>query len=218
MNTQITFQGQNNPNALVQNLNNEAVTTSRQVAETFNKRHNHTLRDIENLKKDALYFKEMFHESTAPDKYGREQKIYYMTKEGFLLLTSSFRGAKAQEAKAKILSETDMIPPTLPERKELEFVDALKETMKPLGLIIETQKAFPKLDFRVDVFIPELNLAIEYDEKEHIYKIENDEQRQMIIQARTGIEFLRVSEEVSHLENVGIVFAEILKLKGADKL
>lgn len=218
MNTQITFQGQNNPNALVQNLNNEAVTTSRQVAETFNKRHNHTLRDIENLKKDALYFKEMFYESTAPDKYGREKKIYYMTKEGFLLLTSSFRGAKAQEAKAKILSETDMIPPTLPERKELEFVDALKETMKPLGLIIETQKAFPKLDFRVDVFIPELNLAIEYDEKEHIYKIENDEQRQMIIQARTGIEFLRVSEEVSHLENVGIVFAEILKLKGADKL
>lgn len=213
-NIQVTYAAQDNKGITLTEKNNKPVTNSREVAENFGKNHQHVMESIRNLTGKNTATKNYFYKTTYTNDRGREYPIYYMTKEGFLLLTSSFRGAKAQEVKAKILAETDMIPPALPERKELVFVDVLKETMKPLGLTIETQKVFPKLDFRVDVFIPELNLAIEYDEKEHIYKIENDEQRQMIIQARTGIEFLRVSEEVSHLENVGIVFAEILKLKG----
>lgn len=213
-NIQVTYAAQDNKGITLTEKNNKPVTNSREVALNFDKRHDNVIRDIENLTAKNSDNKNYFCKTTYINSRGREYPFYHMTKEGFLLLTSSFRGTKAQEAKAKILTETDMIPPALPERKELEFVDILKETMKPLGLTIETQKVFPKLDFRVDVFIPELNLAIEYDEKEHIYKIEKDKQRQALIQARTGIEFLGVSEDVSHLENVGIVFAGILKLKG----
>ena len=41
------------------------------IAETFEKRHDHVLRDIENLRKDLPNFGEMFFETEAPDSYGR---------------------------------------------------------------------------------------------------------------------------------------------------
>ena len=46
-------------NDLVVMENKQAVTTSLQVAETFEKRHDHLLRDIENLKEDIPNFGEM---------------------------------------------------------------------------------------------------------------------------------------------------------------
>ena len=47
-------------NDLVIMKNKQAVTSSLQVAETFGKRHDHVLRDIDNLKKDVPNFGEMF--------------------------------------------------------------------------------------------------------------------------------------------------------------
>ncbi|WP_370531483.1 Rha family transcriptional regulator, partial [Enterococcus lactis] len=40
--------------------NKEAVTTSLQVAESFEKKHKNVLRDIEKLKEDVLNFEQMF--------------------------------------------------------------------------------------------------------------------------------------------------------------
>ncbi|HBM7175659.1 TPA: Rha family transcriptional regulator, partial [Enterococcus faecium] len=40
--------------------NKEAVTTSLQVADSFEKEHKNVLRDIEKLKEDVLNFEQMF--------------------------------------------------------------------------------------------------------------------------------------------------------------
>ena len=46
----------------------EPVASSRQIAENFEKRHDHVIRDIDAIKKDVPNFGEMFFETTAPDK------------------------------------------------------------------------------------------------------------------------------------------------------
>ena len=83
--------------------NDRLITDSRKVAETFNKRHDNVLRDINNIKKDVPNFEEMFYETEAPDSYGRLQRIYQMTRDGFTLLTMGFTGSEALQWKVKYL-------------------------------------------------------------------------------------------------------------------
>ncbi|MBC1459323.1 Rha family transcriptional regulator [Listeria newyorkensis] len=90
---------------LVVMKNEQAVTSSLQVAETFEKRHDNVLRDIESLKKDVLNFEEMFYDSTEPDAYGRDRKVIYMNRDGFTLLAMGFNGKKAMQFKLKYIEE-----------------------------------------------------------------------------------------------------------------
>lgn len=80
------------------------VTDSRNVAEVFGKRHDNVLRDIESIKKDVLNFEEMFFEGTMPDSYGREQKVYFMNRDGFTLLAMGFTGTEAMQFKLKYIN------------------------------------------------------------------------------------------------------------------
>lgn len=86
-------------NELVVMKDKQAVTTSLQVAENFEKRHDHLLRDIETLKDDVPNFGEMYFLSTTHDSYGRDRKHYLMNRDGFTLLAMGFTGKKAMEFK-----------------------------------------------------------------------------------------------------------------------
>jgi anti-repressor protein len=90
-------------NELVHIDNQQVVTDSRSVAEHFGKRHDHVMRDIEAYKKDVPNFGEMFHETTMPDSYGRQQKAYLMNRDGFSLLVMGFTGKVALEWKLKYI-------------------------------------------------------------------------------------------------------------------
>ena len=83
--------------------NQQAVTTSLQVAETFEKEHKNVLRDIENLKKDVLNFEPMFLEGAEPDSYGRDRKVIYMNRDGFTILAMGFTGSKAMQFKLQYI-------------------------------------------------------------------------------------------------------------------
>lgn len=80
--------------------NGEPVASSRQIAESFDKRHDHVMRDIDSIKKDAPNFGEMFFETQAPDSYGRPQRTYLMNRDGFTLLAMGFyrQGSAGVEA------------------------------------------------------------------------------------------------------------------------
>lgn len=85
------------------NQDGRILASSRDVAEKFGKRHDHILRDIESFRKDIPNFGEMFFEDELPDKYGRNQKIYWMNRDGFSLLCMGFTGKKALEWKLKYI-------------------------------------------------------------------------------------------------------------------
>ena len=80
------------------------TTTSRIVAECFEKQHKHVLRDIDELKKDVPNFGLMFYEIQEPDSYGRLQRVYQMNRDGFSLLAMGFTGDKAMAWKLKYIT------------------------------------------------------------------------------------------------------------------
>lgn len=88
---------------LVKIENDRMITTSKIVAETFGKEHKNVLRDIDNIKKDVLNFELMFFETEEPDSYGRQQRIYEMTRDGFTLLAMGFTGSESMQWKMKYL-------------------------------------------------------------------------------------------------------------------
>ena len=88
---------------LVTIQNDQPVTTSRQIAETFEKDHRNVLRDIDALK-DVLNFEQMFQETQFPDSYGRPQRAYLLNRDGFSLLAMGFTGDKALQWKLKYLA------------------------------------------------------------------------------------------------------------------
>ena len=97
----------------------EPVASSRQIAENFEKNHNHVLRDIDSLKKDVSNFGQMFFETTAPDSYGREQRAYLMNRDGFTLLAMGFTGKAALEWKLKYIEAFNEMEKKLTEQPQL---------------------------------------------------------------------------------------------------
>lgn len=81
----------------------QAVTTSLQVADNFEKNHRDVLRTIEALEKDVRNFAQMFLVGNEPDSYGRDRKIYYITRDGFALLAMGFTGQKALQFKLEYI-------------------------------------------------------------------------------------------------------------------
>ena len=74
----------------------KVVATSNAVAEIFEKRHDHVIRDIENLlARDLPLDGEMFTKSEYQDSYGRKQKCYLINRDGFTLLAMGFDSDKA---------------------------------------------------------------------------------------------------------------------------
>lgn len=85
----------------------QAVTTSLNVSETFEKNHQHVLRDIRELEKDVSNFGLMFSEGSEPDSYGRPRTVFYMNRKGFVLLVMGYTGKKAFHFKEAYIDAFD---------------------------------------------------------------------------------------------------------------
>lgn len=106
----------------------QAVTSSLNVAENFEKRHDNTLRDIDQLKKDVLNFEEMFFEANEPDSYGRDRRVVYMNRDGFTILAMGFTGKKALQFK-------------------LKYIEAFNQMEEHIKQQLDTSNLSPELQF-----------------------------------------------------------------------
>lgn len=77
----------------------QVTTTSHAVASAFDKRHDHVLRDIEELECSPEFRSPNFGEISVKDKYGREQRAFELTKDGFWLLAMGYKGKLAMRIK-----------------------------------------------------------------------------------------------------------------------
>lgn len=80
---------------LVQSQEGEPTTDSLKVADRFGKRHDTVLRAIDNLKCSPKFNRRNFAEITYLDDRGRSQRMFTMTKDGFMFLVMGFTGRKA---------------------------------------------------------------------------------------------------------------------------
>ncbi|WP_432788337.1 Rha family transcriptional regulator [Lactiplantibacillus plantarum] len=127
-------------NDLVIMKNKQAVTSSLQVAEVFEKNHRDVLKAITNLKKDVRNFAQMFSETNIPDSYGRNRRAFYMNRDGFTLLAMGFTGDKALKFKLQYIEafnsmEEQVKLPTSPREIARLALQANKETNQRLDSV-----------------------------------------------------------------------------------
>lgn len=84
----------------------QAVTSSLQVAENFDKQHKNIMQVIDrkmNSAENSAQYQSMFVEGTYKDKSGKQNKMYYMNRDGFTFIAMGFTGSKADTFKLKYI-------------------------------------------------------------------------------------------------------------------
>ncbi len=119
---------------LVIEQDNKPVTTSRKVAEVFEKEHYHVLRDVENLDCSENFRATNFGLSTYKSLQNKEMPEYIMTKDGFTFLAMGYTGKKAAQFKEAYIDAFNKMEQMLRSKqnlkgnskdKDLEVVDRL---------------------------------------------------------------------------------------------
>ena len=102
-------------NELISVLNQDGnlVVSSREVAENFEKQSKHVMQAIRDLETSVENPTNLFIPSTYQDSYGREQKEYLLTRDGFTLLAMGFTGKKALDWKLKYIEAFNKMEQTL---------------------------------------------------------------------------------------------------------
>lgn len=134
--------------------NQQAVTSSLQVAKTFGKEHKKVLRDIRDLiKKDGSKIGPMFEKSTYSDSYGRPKEMYFMNRDGFTLLAMGYTGAKAMEFKLKYINAFNQM------ENQIKAIQAghldsymIEDPVKRAQKWVEEQKAYLKIKPKADYY------------------------------------------------------------------
>lgn len=123
----------------------QAVTTSLQVAENFEKQHKHVIEAIEGKMKSAensAHYKTMFAEGVYKDSRNREQKLYYMNRDGFTFIAMGFTGAKADSFKLAYINAFNEMENYIEQRQlpmsQEDIMIATLETQKELKKQIST--------------------------------------------------------------------------------
>lgn len=107
----------------------QAVTSSLQVAENFEKNHQHVLRDIDGLKEGVQNWTDLFYEDTYIHPQNKQEyRVIYMNRDGFTILAMGFTGKKALQFK-------------------LKYIDAFNQMEEHIKQQLDTSNLSPELQF-----------------------------------------------------------------------
>ena len=146
-------------NELVMVENNQAVVSSRQVAENFGKQHKDVLESIRGILAAENSATKFFRESTFENR-GKHYPEYIMNRDGFSLLVMGFTGKEAMtwkiryiqafnEMEAKIRENTLIMPNfNNPAEAARAWAKEYEEKQKALAQVTEMK---PKAEFYDDV-------------------------------------------------------------------
>lgn len=145
-------------NELVIMKDQQAVTSSLQVAETFGKQHKNVVQAIENkisTAENSALLENMFVEGKYTASNGKSNPMYYMNRDGFAFIVMGFTGHKADGFKLqyiKAFNEMEQqvkfqVPSTLPEALRLAADQAEKiSVLQPKADYTDKMLANPGLE------------------------------------------------------------------------
>lgn len=131
----------------------QAVTTSLLLAEAFGKNHRDVLEKISskiNSAENSAQYKKMFAESTYTDRSGKQNKMYYLNRDGFTFIAMGFTGRKADEFKLKYIEAFNRMEQALKEQQATPFKlpQNYHEALLQLAEQVEINEANqPKVDY-----------------------------------------------------------------------
>lgn len=163
------------------------MTNSREIAERFEKRHDSVLRTINEITKKNTELSKYFWESSYITKDGRKVKQFEIDDIGVDILSNRF--------KYNIRSA----------RFEYKYLNEIEEFLNIMNINYIEQ--YQVDNYRIDLYIPQYNTAIEIDEVEHKYKRDYDLTRQNYIENKIHCKFIRINEG----ESCGSAIARITK-------
>lgn len=141
-------------NKLVVMKNQQAVTTSLAVAQAFDKKHKHVLEAINNKidsAENSAQYKNMFMESFYQDSSGKQNKMYYMNRDGFTFIAMGFTGRKADEFKLKYIQAFNAMEERI--RNQPRLPQSPTEMLKlAIDSTLETAGKVDALNTRMDEF------------------------------------------------------------------
>lgn len=151
---------------LVQIKNKEVVTTSRQVADVFKKKHIHVLEAIDNkiqnlggIENSIYLFKE---EEYVHPQNKQKYRQYLLTRDGFSFIVMGFTGKKADEWKLKYIQAFNQMEEMIKEQSlpklDSKFLLQLSEEMAEKEKQIEEMK--PKALFAEAVETSQTSILI----------------------------------------------------------
>ena len=192
----------------IENVNGELVVSSRVIAEQFNKQHSHVLASLEQiLENTGSTSLIVINEYSVPNQT-RKYKEYLLTSEGLGLYLNRIQLLK-NKIPESLLEFADMTQFHTYTRFEISFLDMLEEALNELNIVGTRQYNVDK--YRVDFYIPNLNICIEYDEEYHCSKTDKDTERQIYITNKLNCNFIRCNYKDSDIKNVMKVIKYILK-------
>lgn len=98
------------------------------------------------------------------------------------------------------------------QNKEIRFRNQLSTILNKFKIRYQFQ--YSVFQYRIDIYLPDFNIAIEYDENAHKHYIyETQELREMNIKNEIGCKFIRVTDEYSIDEAVSIILSELFEIK-----
>lgn len=114
-------------NDLVSIKNDEAVCTSLDVAEKFNKQHKDVLRKIDNIVAQNYATEKWFKFANYKANDNQEHRICFMNRDGFSLLVMGFSGKKALEWKIQYIQAFNEMESMLKERNTQLWIEQRKQ-------------------------------------------------------------------------------------------
>lgn len=97
------------------------TVTSLEVAEAFGKGHKDVLKAIKNLDCSKEFGRRNFAPTSYVDSWNRKQKMYRMTRDGFMMLVMGFTGSEAAAVKEAYIKEFNAMEKAL---REMEISKA----------------------------------------------------------------------------------------------
>ena len=130
-------------NTLVIMKDRQAVTSSLQIAKTFNKRHDNVMQAIEGLlkNKDTQH---MFAKDTyVNEQNGQKYPMCYMNRDGFTLLAVGFTGKKALEFKLEYINAFNQLEKAVKEQSKDSYM--IEDPVARAKKWIEEQRELQRL-------------------------------------------------------------------------
>ncbi|MGM8212598.1 ORF6C domain-containing protein [Virgibacillus sp. W0430] len=116
---------------LVFKNNDEVVTSSRNVARDFDKKHKHVLDAIDSMQGVAENWASLFYETTyIHEQNKQEYRQYLINRDGFTLLVMGFTGRQAMQFKINYMNAFNQMEKELSKPRVLSEKEQLKASMK----------------------------------------------------------------------------------------
>ncbi|EGO8753946.1 Rha family transcriptional regulator [Enterococcus faecalis] len=137
----------------------QAVTTSLNLADSFEKEHKNVIQAIEakiQSAENSAHYEKMFALGFYKDSRGREQKMYYMNRDGWVFIAVGFTGKRADAFKLKYIEAFNQMENHIKQQldtstlsPELQFMNSVVRSLAKQEM--DTKRVENKVDSITDI-------------------------------------------------------------------